>query len=68
VTDRLPVPTSLRWRKAGYSENAAGCVELAILDQAMAVRDSKHQTGPVLTFTGPSFRTFLTAARTEQLR
>lgn len=60
MTDRLPVPTSLRWRKSSHSNNAAGCVELAILGQAMAVRDSKHQTGPVLTFTASSFRTFLT--------
>jgi hypothetical protein len=65
VTERLPVPT--RWRKSSYSENAAGCVELANLDQAMAVRDSKHPAGPVLTFTAPSFRAFLTAAGSDRL-
>lgn len=68
MTDRLPVPAHLRWRKSSYSDNGAGCVELAVVDQAMAVRDSKHPTGPALTFTAPSFHTFLTAARVERLR
>ena len=55
------------WRKASFSNNAAGCVELAVLDEATAVRDSKHPTGPVLSFTAPAFHTFLTAARTDRL-
>lgn len=85
MTDRLPLPINVRWHKSSYCDSGAGCVELAILDQAswrkasysntgagcvelahveqaMAVRDSKHPAGPVLTFTAPSFRTFLTAA------
>lgn len=49
------------WRKASHSDNGAGCVELAVLGEATAVRDSKHPNGPVLTFTAPSFRAFLTA-------
>ena len=65
MTDRLPLP--LRWRKSSYSDNAAGCVELAVLEEATAVRDSKHPDGPVITFTEPSFRAFLTAARTDRL-
>lgn len=66
MTDRLSVPT--RWRKASYSNNGAGCVELAVLSDATAVRDSKHPAGPMLSFTAPSFRAFLTAATTDQLR
>jgi hypothetical protein len=88
VTDRLPVPIRWRkssfsnnaaacvevaildhasWRKTSFSENAAGCVELAVLAEATAVRDSKHPTGSVLSFTAPAFHTFLTAARTDRL-
>jgi hypothetical protein len=58
----------VRWRKSSYSNNGAGCVELAVLDQATAVRDSKHPGGPVLTFAAPSFHTFLTAARSARHR
>ncbi|MDQ3576388.1 MAG: DUF397 domain-containing protein [Actinomycetota bacterium] len=40
--------TNARWRKSSRSSNAAGCVELAHLPDALAVRDSKHPTGPAL--------------------
>jgi hypothetical protein len=62
----LAVLDHASWRKSSRSNNAAGCVELANLDQAMAVRDSKHPAGPVLTFTAPSFRFFLTATRSDR--
>ena len=51
-----------RWRKSSYSNNGAGCVELATIDQATAVRDSKHPTGPALLFQRAVFADFLTAA------
>ncbi|HEX6354635.1 DUF397 domain-containing protein [Actinophytocola sp.] len=56
------------WRKASHSDNAAGCVELAVVDEAAAVRDSKHPGGPVLAFSAPSLRAFLSAAGTERFR
>jgi Domain of unknown function (DUF397) len=65
MTDRHPGTTALahaRWRKSSRSNNAAGCVELAGLASAIAVRDSKHADGPVLVFAEGSFRAFLTAA------
>ncbi|MDQ3403247.1 MAG: DUF397 domain-containing protein [Actinomycetota bacterium] len=40
--------TNARWRKSNRSDNAASCVELAHLPNALAVRDSKHPTGPAL--------------------
>lgn len=63
MTDRLSVPTNARWRKASYSDNGAGCVELAVLHEATAVRDSKHPTGPTLAFSAPAFRVFLDRIR-----
>lgn len=63
MTDWLSVPTHIRWRKSSYSHNAAGCVELAVREQATAVRDSKHPTGPTLAFTAPSFRVFIDRIR-----
>lgn len=56
-----------RWRKSSYSNNGAGCVELAVLEQTMAVRDSKHPAGPVLTFTTPSVRVFLATTESDRL-
>jgi Domain of unknown function (DUF397) len=49
----------LPWRKAKAS-SAQGCVELAPLpDGGVAVRDSKDQTGPVLSFTRHEWVSFL---------
>ncbi len=53
------------WRKAKASGgNGGNCVEVAALDSgAMAVRDSKHKDGPVLTFTPAEWDAFLSGAR-----
>jgi hypothetical protein len=49
----------LAWRKARSSAND-GCVELASLpDGGVAVRDSKNEGGPVLTFTRHEWSCFL---------
>jgi hypothetical protein len=37
---------SIRWRKASYSAQGNGCVELA--NTLVLVRDSKNPNGPVL--------------------
>jgi hypothetical protein len=44
--------TAARWRKSTYSgSNGGDCVEVADnLTEVVAVRDSKDQAGPVLTF------------------
>jgi Domain of unknown function (DUF397) len=48
------------WRKSTYSGgNGGGCVEIARnLPGIVAVRDSKDQEGPVLTFTPAEWRKF----------
>jgi hypothetical protein len=47
-------------RSGPYSDN---CVEIAFVDGAIAMRDSKHPDGPVLPFT-PSFAPSWKARRT----
>lgn len=55
TADRHP-----RWRKASYSAQGNGCVELAnTLDR---VRDSKNATGPVLKANLPALIAHLKAA------
>jgi uncharacterized protein DUF397 len=40
------------WRKSSYSGTAGNCIEVTNLgDEALAVRNSKDPTGPLLTFT-----------------
>jgi len=65
MTDRhiyAPALAHAHWRTSSYSNNGAGCVELATVDQATAVRDSKHPSGPALVFQRAVFVGFLNAA------
>ncbi len=52
------------WRKSTrsgpYSDN---CVEVAFVDGAIAMRDSKHPTGPVLIFTPSEWDAFVAGAK-----
>jgi hypothetical protein len=48
-----------RWIKSSYSTNNGTCVELAILADRLAARDSKNPAGPVLTFPAESFRSLV---------
>lgn len=52
------------WRKSNrsgpYSDN---CVEVAFVDVAVAVRDSKNPAGPVLLFTHGEWDAFVEGAK-----
>jgi Domain of unknown function (DUF397) len=47
------------WRKSSFSNGQGNCVEVAMLPHAIAVRDSKNPTGPMLVFTLPEWDAFL---------
>jgi hypothetical protein len=47
------------WRKSSLSGGEGQCVEVAFLDEAVAVRDSKDKTGPVLVFTPGEWSAFV---------
>ena len=53
-----------KWRKSNrsgpYSDN---CVEVAFVDDAIAVRDSKDPKGPVLLFTQGEWDAFVGGAK-----
>ncbi|WP_037906522.1 DUF397 domain-containing protein [Actinacidiphila yeochonensis] len=56
------------WRKSSYSGGNGNCVEVAVLDGVVAMRDSKNPDGPTLQFTPAAFAAFLTAVATDGLR
>ena len=48
------------WRKSSYSgPTNGGCVELAMTNEEVAVRDSKNTDGPTLAFDLVTWRNFL---------
>ncbi|GAA2678257.1 DUF397 domain-containing protein [Actinoplanes palleronii] len=53
------------WKKGSRSNGNGGnnCVEVAFLDDGIAVRDSKNQTGPALMFTSAEWTAFVDSAK-----
>jgi hypothetical protein len=47
-----------KWRKSSHSA-INGCVEVAFVEDQVAVRDSKDRGGPILVFSVPEWRAFL---------
>jgi hypothetical protein len=50
------------WRKSKLS-GPNGCVEVAFVEDRVAVRDSKDRTGPVLSFTPTEWKAFIGGVR-----
>ena len=52
------------WRKSTRSgPNCDNCVEVAFVEGAIAVRDSKNPAGPVLVFTPAEWDAFVAGAK-----
>ncbi|MFC4857975.1 DUF397 domain-containing protein [Actinophytocola glycyrrhizae] len=59
--------TGARWRKSSFSSGTGGgndnCVEVAILSDATALRDSKNAEGPALVVPAIAWHALLTATK-----
>jgi hypothetical protein len=57
-----------RWRKSSFSGGGnTNCVEVAQSGRTIAVRDSKHRSGPILTLTESNWKTFILSMRASEL-
>ena len=53
------------WRKSTRSGNN-GCIEVAFVEDRVAVRDSKDRSGPVLVFNAHEWKAFVGGVRTGE--
>ena len=51
------------WFRSSFSGTHGNCVEVAILPDAVVVRDSKNPDGPTLTFTPDEWEAFVAGAK-----
>jgi hypothetical protein len=52
------------WRRSSTSvPDCDNCVEIAFVDEAIAIRDSRHPEGPVLLFTQAEWDAFVGGAK-----
>ncbi|GLP69789.1 MULTISPECIES: DUF397 domain-containing protein [unclassified Streptomyces] len=50
------------WLRSSHSNNNGACVEIAVVEGVVAVRDSKAPRRPPLVFSPREWRTFLAGA------
>jgi hypothetical protein len=57
------VPADAPFRKSSFSAPDAGCVEVAVADGRLLVRDTKNPDGSVLEFTVSEWDAFVRGVR-----
>jgi hypothetical protein len=67
AVDQRPGPLGPCWRHSSFSQGAdSTCVDVAVRNDQVLVRDSKAPTGPVLQFSFREWEVFLRAVRAQE--
>ncbi|MEU9832028.1 DUF397 domain-containing protein [Streptosporangium sp. NPDC048047] len=59
-----PDLSGARWRKSSLSADGPSCVEVAFVNDAVAVRDTKDRDGGTLLFRHDTWATFIGGIKT----
>lgn len=57
-----------QWIKSSFSGNSGNCVEVAITESVVGIRDSKDPDGSVLVVTREEWRGFMESSRRDDGR
>jgi hypothetical protein len=55
--------TRAAWHKSTRSSGNGNCVEVAVVDDSVAVRDTKNREGGMLVFSAAEWSAFLSGAK-----
>jgi hypothetical protein len=55
--------TRAAWHKSSRSSGNGNCVEVAVVDEVVAVRDTKDRSGPMLVFAAAEWQAFVAGAK-----
>jgi Domain of unknown function (DUF397) len=55
----------MQWKKSSYS-GQGNCVEVAMVPEGIAVRDSKNPDGPVLRFGTETWQAFIAGIKADR--
>lgn len=62
-----PDLSGAQWRKSSLSGDGPSCVEVAFVDDAVAVRDTKDREGGTLVFRHEEWRAFISGIKSGGL-
>jgi Domain of unknown function (DUF397) len=58
--------SSLVWRKSRHSGASGGCVEIALSESSVLVRDSRNHLGARLAFSSAQWRHFVRRVKNDE--
>jgi len=58
--------THAPWRKSTASTGNGNCVEVALMESVVAVRDTKDRRGPALVLPAAGWRSFINGAKSGE--
>ncbi len=66
--NRVDLHKGADWFKSSYSNGNGDCIEVAAVDGAVVMRDSKQADGPIVASTSDEWQTFVRGVVNGRLR